>query len=407
MILHTCNKLCGWFGIGFVLLVGLTSGCANNKPAAQKASAFWPPYPDEPRIQFLTSYKSSDDVAPRKSKLDELVLGKEVQQVLGLAKPYGVAMYQGKIYVCDLRSQAVTVLDIRNHRTLIMGRTGADTLQHPTDIAVAPDGFKYVTDQDKGLVFAFDSQDRMVGRFGHKDFVPVGIAVYQDELYVIDFKARHVEVLNRQSGQVLRTIGESGPGDGQFMFPIGISIDDQGYVYVTDVLKCQMQKFDRQGKLLTSFGTVSASAGGMVRPKHIAVDKDGTIYIVDAAFQNVQLFNQQGHVYTFFGSPGVHPGNMNLPVGIAIDDGDLDLYQSYIDPAFEAKRLIVVTNQFGDNKVAVYALGHLKAGKTVADIAASQGLVPSGTVDAKSGGRTGGPPPPSTTQAPDDTATGK
>jgi hypothetical protein len=33
---------------------------------------------------------------------------------------------------------------------------------------------------------------------------------------------------------------------------------------------------------------------------------------------------------------------------------------------------VLVTNQFGDNKVAVYALGHLKAGKTVADLAPSR-----------------------------------
>jgi hypothetical protein len=111
----------------------------------------------------------------------------------------------------------------------------------------------------------------------------------------------------------------------------------------------------------------------------MAVDNDGTLYVVDAAFQNVQLFNDVGQVFTFFGSPGSHPGAMYLPAGICVHEGDLDIFAKYINPAFEAQRLIIVTNQFGLNKISVYALGRLKPGKTVADIAASQGIVPEGT----------------------------
>jgi len=93
------------------------------------------------------------------------------------------------------------------------------------------------------------------------------------------------------------------------------------------------------------------------------------------------MFDQLGHVYTFFGSAGAHPGAMFLPAGICVHEGDMDLFSKYIHPAFEAQRLVVVTNQFGDNKVSVYALGHLKAGKTTADISESKGLVPTGTGD--------------------------
>jgi DNA-binding beta-propeller fold protein YncE len=396
-------------GSALLMLMGVlavAAGCASSGPKAQqKATAFWPPYPDEPRVQYLTSFNTNTDVEPPKSKLDELVLGKEVQQVLDLNKPYGLAMYQGKIYVCDLRNAAVIVLDLRNHRTLIMGRSGNETLERPTAIAIADDGTKYVADLGRGLVYVYDTQERLVNRFGHKDLKPVCVAVYQNELYVCDFQGQRIEVLDRHTGQLLRTVGGPGTDTGQFLRPLGITVDSQGFLYVTDVLNCKMQKFDREGKVVTSFGIISANAGGFVRPKHIAVDKDGTIYVVDSAFQNVQMFDQMGRVYTFFGSGGNHPGAMYLPVGITIHDGDLDLFQSYIHPAFEAQRLILVTNQFGENKVAVYALGHLKAGKTVADISASQGVVPTGTEDRKGGGNSrfsGAPPTPTTTQAPDD-----
>ncbi|HVT88468.1 MAG TPA: 6-bladed beta-propeller [Tepidisphaeraceae bacterium] len=383
MVTPNAQNLCrackrGWM----LLLTGLLVGCASSAPAPkQKSAAFWPPYPDEPRIQYLTSFKASTDVEPAKSQLDELVMGKEPQETMGLQKPYGIEMYQGKIYVCDLRNGAVTVLDLRNHRTLVLGRSGSDTLLRPTDIAISDDGLKYVADQDRGLVYVFDAQERLFGKIGHKDLKPVGVAVWQDELYVCDFQGKRIEVFNRKSGKFLRFVGESGPGDGQFLFPLGIAVDVQGNLYVTDVLKCTMQKFGHDGKLSSTFGVISANAGGFVRPKHIAVDRTGTIFVVDAAFQNVQLFNQIGRVYTYFGSSGSHPGNMNLPVGICVHEGDIDLFQSYIHPAFEAERLILVTNQFGDSKVAVYAMGHLRAGKTVADIAAAKDVVPMGISD--------------------------
>ncbi|WP_428938345.1 hypothetical protein [Fontivita pretiosa] len=390
-----------WFASALLALAVLAGGCAAKPPAAPKTAAFWPPYPDEPRIQFLVSFEKNEDVEPPKSKLDELVLGKEVQQVLALNKPYGLEMWQGKIYVCDLRARAVIVLDLRNRRTLILGRSGADTLERPTDIAIADDGVKYVADQDKGMVYVFDAQDRLIGKFGHKDLKPVGVAVYQNELYVADFRGQRIEVLDRRTGQLLRTVGEPGTRDGQFVRPLGVAVDKDGCLYVTDVLNCRLQKFDRQGNVVTAFGTISANAGGLVRPKHVAVDSEGIIYVADAAFQNVQLFDQQGRVYTFFGSAGGHPGSMNLPAGVAVHEADLDLFSAYIHPAFEAQRLILVTNQFGPNKVSVYALGRLKPGKTVADIAASKDIVPL-SAGVATDGKISPIPAPATQPAPEE-----
>ena len=46
---------------------------------------------------------------------------------------------------------------------------------------------------------------------------------------------------------------------------------------------------------------------------------------------------------------------------------------------FRPQHLILVTNQFGNHKVSVYALGHLKPGRTINDIAGSKGVVTQGT----------------------------
>ena len=366
------------------LLVALAAGCSSNKPApVDTPKAFWPPYPDEPRIQYLTSFQTSKDVQPPKSDLDKLIYGKEPEQTLALTKPYGVRMWKGKIYVCDIRNNSVTVLDLRKHQVLVLGKSGGDALQTPTDLAIAPDGTKYVTDLGRGTVVVYNAEDRQVNTFGFKDFKPIAAAVHNNELYVCDFQALKVFVLDRQTGKLLRSIGEAGGGPGQFVRPISVALDAQGNVFVMDVMKCQLQKFDPAGHYVVGFGTTTAMAGGLVRPKHIAIDRNGFIYVVDAAFQNVQLFDQNGQVLTFFGSAGSFPGAMYLPAGICIDDEDLDLFAQYVHPAFQPEHLVVVTNQFGPNKVAVYAMGHLKAGKTPQDIASSRGLVSTGTEQLK------------------------
>jgi hypothetical protein len=59
-----------------------------------------------------------------------------------------------------------------------------------------------------------------------------------------------------------------------------------------------------------------------------------------------------------------------------------------VHPAFEIERLIVVSNQFGPNKIAVYAQGHLKQGKTVADVSGGRSKVNLG-LDTGKGPTTG------------------
>jgi hypothetical protein len=110
----------------------------------------------------------------------------------------------------------------------------------------------------------------------------------------------------------------------------------------------------------------------------VAVDRGGVVYVVDAAFQNVQMFNTDGQLLMFFGSPGSHLGAMSLPAGVAVNDADLDLFEDYAHPAFETKRIVLVTNQFGLHKIAVYALGNLRQGATIDDITPDAATVNTG-----------------------------
>jgi DNA-binding beta-propeller fold protein YncE len=369
--------------IQLMLLAGslaLAGGCAEAvKPTGPKVYSVWPAFPQEPRILFLASYSANTDVEPPRTKMDELIYGKSPESQLIIGNPYGVGMWNGRIYVCDTKNPAIEILDLRKHQMQLMSPPDAGKLVKPIAISIAPDGMKYIADAQLGAIAVFDASDRYVRQIGHENFHPVGVAVHGDELYATDLKANHVEVFNRLTGNSLRIIGAPGVKKGQMAGPLGVAADNAGNIYVDDIINCRVQKFAADGKLLGSFGSLGDHPGTFTRPKHIAVDNDGVIYVVDAAFQNVQMFDSQYRALMFFGNPGAYPGSMDLPAGICIHEGDLDLFADRIPDAFAAQYLVLVTNQIGDHKVSIYALGHLKPGRSVNDLAGGNEVNSPGT----------------------------
>ena len=360
-----------------ILLVLLT-GCASKQQSVvqQKISyAFWPEAPDLPHIQYLTSFNSSGDLdSKKKGGFEDLVYGSEPDTAHNINKPYGVRMWNGRIYVCDIRSSGILVLDLRKKQARVMGATGQGKIEKATDIAIGPEGTKYVIDPTKSSILVFDADERYVTTFRLLNSSPVGVAVWQNLLYVVDFKGAHVKVLDRTNGQILRTFGEKGGDPGQFIGPAAVTVDNQGNVYVSDPIRARVQKFSPEGQLLLAFGQAGNRPGTFMRPKQMGVGSDGRIHVVDAMFSNVQVFDPEGRIEGFYGSEGTHVGAMDLPAGLDIHEGDLDLFQQYVHPAFQAERLILVTNNFGPTKIAVYAMGQLKSGKTVADLGPSRSV---------------------------------
>jgi len=341
--------------------------------------AFWPAFPDEPRIQFLRSFGTSDDVSPSQaSTFERMVFGKDVEKTAMINKPYGVAMKDGKIYVCDIRGKSLVILDLRKKQTRLVGVSGANHLVNPVAVAVADDGAIYVADNERGAVIVYDANERYAASYGFPKFKPVSLALHGDRLYACDLAGQKIEVFDRKTGQRTGSIGSVGDGQGQFRVPLGIAADSSGNIYVSDMMACRVQKFSPDGAFLASMGSLGDHAGSFARPKHMTVDPDGIQYVVDAAFQNVQMFDSEQRVLMAFGAAGPFPGAMDLPAGVAINEDSLDLFQGLVHPGFEARRLVIVSNQFGPSKISVYALGETKKGWTPQQLAANAVALPSG-----------------------------
>lgn len=334
------------------------AGCATApRPEGPPVYAFYPAPPDEPRFQFLVGYKNARDIGEKKrSSFTDHILGRDdEEEFYTIVKPYGIAMHDGKVYVCDTQQKAVAVLDIVNRRFSFIGLGPSGKLRKPINVYVDDDGKKYVTDTGWSKVLIYDENDRYYGAIGAPEKLkPASVLVMGDEILITDRLEGEIEIWDKNTLQYKGALGEAIGEEVSLDRPLGLTADDQKNLYVVESMGFKITVFDEEGHLLRSFGEVGDGAGYFARPRGIAVDREGRIYVVDAAFANVQVFDSEGTVLTFIGRSGNEPGDLVLPADIAIDYENVDLFRQYVHPDYDLGFLLLVTSQYGSRNVNVY-----------------------------------------------------
>ena len=125
--------------------------------------------------------------------------------------------------------------------------------------------------------------------------------------------------LGADGEEYISTFGSYGEEAGQFIWPVGIALDKDTNVYVTDEWLHRVTKYDKDGEYLTHWGIQGSGDGELNRPSGIAISQEDTIYIVDSRNNRVQTFNLEGTFLGKFGSSGSDNGQFNLPWGMCLD----------------------------------------------------------------------------------------
>ncbi|NIA06638.1 MAG: hypothetical protein GWP14_03215 [Actinobacteria bacterium] len=351
-------------GILVIQTVLLVLGGAGCTPPVQRPTAevvFYPPLPQEPRIQFLRTLAYAEDVEPGPGALELFVLGEEAgkRQDQPIKRPYGMALWEDKLYVCDSGDRKGVIFDFKRRKFRTFGQKGAYRFKMPINVSVGPEGEKYITDITAAAVFVFDRQDRPLRQITNPQLLkPCDALWYEGELFVADLKSNTILVLDPSSGRLLRRLGKQGSEPGEFFWPTNLAFGPKGNLYVCDTLNARVQVIDRKtGKLIKLIGSLGLSLGKMVRPKGIAVDREGRLYVADAATESVQIFNPEGKLLLMLGAAGDGPGDMLLPAKVMISYEGLDRFAEYADPDFKIEYLIFVSNQLGVRKINVYGFG--------------------------------------------------
>lgn len=362
-------QISGLAVLGLVLGLGIFSGCKKSatEPAQDRRTAsageassyvFYPPAPDVPRLQFLTSFTESDDLGSgsqkKVGKFERFVLGEEPKVVDGILKPYGMAMSEGKLYVCDVQKRVVEVLDLEARTFGYLSKERRMT--NPVNLCIVND-IKYVADPTAGQIFVFGRDNELKTILGSdEDLEPIDVEVRGQNCYVTDKKSNQVVVINIATGRVVQRVGKAGDGLGQFVLIGDLGIDQNNNLYVTDKLLGRITKFNTKGLFQKSIGQAGDSIHHFVRPKGIDVDRAGRIWVVDAAPEVAKVYDAEGRLLLYFGFPGEKPGSMNLPASIVIDYDHIQYFREFLAEGAEPEFLVFVSNQYGE-KINVYAYG--------------------------------------------------
>jgi DNA-binding beta-propeller fold protein YncE len=162
-----------------------------------------------------------------------------------------LAVYEDRIYVCDLGKHQILVLNRTNGQVIdTIGSPGdnEDQFNRPTHVTVDSKGNIYVTD-------AF--------HFAIKKFDP--------------------------SGKFLQSIGVAGDVPGTFARPKGVAVDIDGNFYTVDAATEVVQIFNSEGKLLMDFGYPGTEIHNLWLPAGIAIDYENIDYFQNFAHPDFKL----------------------------------------------------------------------------------------------------------------------
>lgn len=352
-----------WLSIAVILF--FLTGCVgipHQTSRTPKATLFFPDPPEEPKLQFLTSFSSSKDIEQKASGFSQFIFGKEESPQKPIIKPYGVRVRNGKIFVCDTVSNAIEILNLNDRTFQYFRPQGRQQLLNPINLDVDDHGQMFIADARRGQVLIFNDHGDFISSIGNKgEFKPTDVVAKGDRIYISDLKTNSVRMYDPNGNTFLYAIPNAKTAKkGQLFSPINIDVDKEGNIYVSDLGAFNVKKFNSEGVLLKVIGNIGDSPGSFARPKGIAVDREGHIYVVDAAFNNVQIFDSSGKLLLFFPESNDEL-QLVLPAGITIDYDHLEFFRPLIDKNFDAQYLVLVASQYGERKINVFAFGKKRA----------------------------------------------
>jgi sugar lactone lactonase YvrE len=145
----------------------------------------------------------------------------------------------------------------------------------------------------------------------------------QGNIVVLVRTAPHFRVFTRD-GQFVRAFGDEVP----IASAHSLTIDSEGFFWVTDSAGHVVRKFSREGELLMTLGVEGMSGDNTSRehfnqPNHVAIAPNGDIYVSDG-YVNARVvhFSEDGQFVGIIGGErGSEPGQLQVPHGVALDSG--------------------------------------------------------------------------------------
>jgi streptogramin lyase len=286
--------------------------------------------------------------------------------------PRGMALdAQGNIFVADYVNSLVRKLGTDGQVSIVAGQVeqrdarNGPALQarfySPECVAVATDGTLFVSDSGSNTVRRISPDGRvstLAGKLEVEGFAdgpgqqarfnhPVGLGVNaQGVVYVAD--AYNSTVRRISAKGVVSTLagspGDTGWRDGRgaqarFNTPVGLTLDAQGQIYVSEYFNNVIRKITPDGTVTTfagkpgkgGFADGNVEEALFLHPQTLSFAPDGSLIVADTGNNRVRRISPQGEVSTLAGTgagekvtTGALPAGLHLPYGVlALADGSV------------------------------------------------------------------------------------
>jgi len=212
-----------------------------------------------------------------------------------LQSPVGIAFYENNVYVVDGERDIVQKFDNDGNFILKWRGTGNENgeFNEPQGITIDSNSIVYVADSKNHRIQQFTTDGEFLSSFGKyglgdgKLKTPVDVAVYGDFIYVSDPGNYKIEKYS-SDGIVLESFDYKFGG-----FPVrpgGLTVDPNGDIYFVDAAKYRVIKINSDGKTLASWGGIGQGDGKFIEPKDVVLDNRGYIFVLDSSNGLVQKF---------------------------------------------------------------------------------------------------------------------
>jgi sugar lactone lactonase YvrE len=289
-----------------------------------------------------------------------------------------VADSGGNLYVADSQNHAIRKIGTNGLVSTIAGHAGApgsgdgpgtqSRFDTPSGIAMDPAGNAYVSDTGNHIIRRITVTGvvtTVAGRAGQSGFTdgigtsarfnsPLGVVVAPNwTIYVADCGNHLIRAIS--PGGAVTTLAGSpetwGSDDGagssaRFNGPVGLALDDQGNLFVSDSNNHAIRKITPDGRVATWAGVPAVDGwvdgdrvtARFTKPAELAFDKQGNLFVADSFNHVIRKISSDGEVATVTGVAGSHGSADGAngkarwfnPYGLAIrPDGSLVVADAY------------------------------------------------------------------------------
>jgi tetratricopeptide (TPR) repeat protein len=230
----------------------------------------------------------------------------------------GGATYQVKQRLNDLYYQLSMDKSYTLYENYILSRV-YDGLREGAHKVIRPGFLFYDEKEDTFLISSvgnryiseIDNTGRVIRTIGRKWWdrsvlsVPMGIALFDDKIYVADYEKDKIFIFNR-TGKLLGSFGSRGYQSSNIAGPMGIAVH-RGYIYVVDNGNDRVQKFTTEGEWVQTIGE-----GELSRPTDIVVNVE-KLFVSDTGNKRLVVYDLFGNFLQEIQLPGVEePRGMTL-----------------------------------------------------------------------------------------------